>query len=355
MQNIVILIIIIFSAQFAVAQQSESASGSEPSNSEPSNERWYQVELLIYANYQQATADIELWEPQPDLHYPANSVRLIDPAEESHSHDTTSSLDKTVLQSPIIDRIELQEPAFTLLPNTELQLLSTAKKIASQRDFRLLFHGAWRQLISPRDQAKSIVLTGGDKFDDHYELEGTIKLGVERYLHIDTDLWLNTFTSNIGLSETPWQLLPKRPNPEPSVMEMKELAVEEGADRFYSSTNNSAPPSKAFERPKKITTDALTELFGNQFSVERTVTLRQKRRMRSNELHYLDHPLMGLLVKITQHDRIVLPVNDTSEQSETATAPSLEMQMDEDNLMSPTTDSAPTTQGSPPLRESFEP
>lgn len=353
MQNIVILIIIIFSSQFAVAQQSESASSSEPSN-----ERWYQVELLIYANYQQTTADIELWEPQPDLHYPANSLRLIDPAEESHSHDTTSSLDKIVLQSPIINTIELQEPAFTLLPNTELQLLSTAKKIASQRDFRLLFHGAWRQLISPRDQAKSIVITGGDKFDDHYELEGTIKLGVERYLHIDTDLWLNTFISNIGLSETPWQLLPKRPNPEPSVMELKKSYVE-GVGRLYSSANNASPPSTAFINPKKIATDALTELFGNQFSVERTVTLRQKRRMRSNELHYLDHPLMGILVKITQHDRIVLPVNDTSEQSETATDfgadPSLKMQMDEDNLMSPTAGSAPTTQDSPPPQESFEP
>jgi hypothetical protein len=40
-------------------------------------------------------------------------------------------------------------------------------------------------------------------------------------------------------------------------------------------------------------------LTGNQYSVERTVNIKQRRRMRSNELHYIDHPLLGLLIKIS--------------------------------------------------------
>ena len=46
----------------------------------------------------------------------------------------------------------------------------------------------------------------------------------------------------------------------------------------------------------------LDQLQENQYSVERTVVLRQHRRMRSNELHYIDHPLFGLLVRITPYE-----------------------------------------------------
>jgi len=40
----------------------------------------------------------------------------------------------------------------------------------------------------------------------------------------------------------------------------------------------------------------------SQYKLKRTVTLQEHRRMRSRELHYLDHPLFGVLVLITPYE-----------------------------------------------------
>lgn len=353
MLHIVIWIIVIFSSQFAAAQNSESVSDDETSN-----QRWYQVELLVYSNDQETAGDTELWEQQPDLQYPPNSVLLTDPSEKTAADGLPSSLDTKTLQSPIINSVELEEAAFTLLPTEELKLLSAARKIAYQRDFRILFHGAWRQFISERDKAESIIITGGDKFDNHYELEGTIKLGVERYLHIETDLWLNTFTSNIGLLETPWQLLPQRPSSESFSTTFRENHADD-PNQLYSTAGHSSSLPKPSAAQKRISEADLIELFGSRFSVERTVTLRQKRRMRSDELHYLDHPLMGLIVKITQHERMVFPEDSAAEQSDILadfnTETSTEINTNDGGATSPAAGSTPTTKDSLPLQEPFEP
>ncbi|MFT5691726.1 MAG: hypothetical protein ACI92E_001056 [Oceanicoccus sp.] len=353
MLNILMTFIVVFSSQFATAQQSDRASSNEPDN-----EQWYQVELLIYANNQESVGDAELWEQQLNLNYPDNSVLLTDPSVEILSHSLPPSLDSAILQSPVIDPMALEEAAFTLLPIEEMNLLLAARKIASQRDFRILFHGAWRQFISARNKAEHIMITGGDQFDDHYELEGTIKLGVERYLHIETDLWLSTFTSNIGLLDTPWQLLPRRPNPETLSATFQENHTDNAAN-FYSAANDSTSPPELSSDQKRITTDSLIELFGNQFSVERTITLRQKRRMRSNELHYLDHPLVGLLVKIIPYERTLILVDNSTEQSDVTdvlgSEISTEIKMNNSDVTSPTSDLPSTTKDSQPPQESFEP
>ena len=41
-----------------------------------------------------------------------------------------------------------------------------------------------------------------------------------------------------------------------------------------------------------------SDYIGPQDSVIRVVTLRQTRRMRSMETHYIDHPSIGILIRI---------------------------------------------------------
>jgi hypothetical protein len=214
------------------------------------------------------------------------------PADQNAMATSNQSAD-TAIQTDTNTQAYLSTPAaeqpFTLLDPKQHQLNRIIRRILTSADYRLLFHQAWRQPIRNRNESENILIRGGDQFDNHYELEGYINLSVERYLHIDTDLWLSTFVhKNDGESE-PWPKLPSVP--------LGSVASSSTVynDNFSSATNTTNNTATFFDNP-------FVDTMASQFSVARSITLRQHRRMRSNELHYIDHPLMGLLIKITPYE-----------------------------------------------------
>lgn len=265
---------------------------------------WYQVEVFIFANEAYNSAKGEFWPGGQRLRYPANSVQLTKPFEESASplfsigdqgptNETAGELsdndEHAVAQTAddsIAPAVTSGPAAFELLDSDQLMLTAYAEKINKQNDFRPLFHQAWLQTMGDRDNSLSIIIRGGDQFDDHYELEGTIRLSVERYLHIQTDLWLSRFINATASEEPNWETLPKVPAPQ--------LIDNSGPETLF--VDASAPFSLASQQGN----------FGfferDEYRVEKTVVMRQDRRMRSQELHYIDHPLMGVLVKIIPYE-----------------------------------------------------
>lgn len=262
-------------------------------------DRWYQIEVFIYANNSPGAASEEFWPTELGLKYPQELVELIEAEEQlllSEQADEPSAA--TINSGP--DLLNYQQEgngsaiaaplptSFWVLSPQDMQLKSAANRILRQADFRLLFHKAWRQALNDRDTSENIVILGGERFDEHYELEGTINISVERYLHFSTNLWFSTFTSNVGGEENPWPVLPAIP------LTGSATAVASTKEDPFSAASLTYNPSLGSE---------FQALTGNQYSVERTVTLKQRRRMRSNELHYIDHPLLGLLVKITPYEQ----------------------------------------------------
>jgi hypothetical protein len=269
------LLLLVLAAGTTVAQQTDSAD----------SHRWYQIEVFIYANNNPSAVYEESWPKDLGLTYPEPLVALIDPEQLRMAEDETDAINSgpNLLDPQTVPQAEAPVPLL-LLGAEQQQLNRIANSILRQADFRLLFHKVWRQPLNDREHSENILILGGEQFDQHYELEGTINISVERYLHIATNLWLNTFISNIGDNSSPWPLLPAIPVTRADVRE-------ENTDPFTTPFHTSFSLGSEFE--------ALT---GNQYTVERTVVMRQHRRMRSNELHYLDHPLMGLLLKITPYE-----------------------------------------------------
>jgi len=294
-------------------------------NEEPAKPvKWYQVELFIFANNNPDDANQEQWRQDLGLKYPQ---KIIDLTREATTEvqlpiladssllpteppatvlDTESAaiiendnppLPETGELPPATDAEEstdtpplltlsVAEQPFTLLTPEHYQLSEIIESILSKADFRQLLHQAWRQPIGKRNQAESLLIRGGDSFDSHYELEGYINLSVERYLHINTDLWLSTFVSNVGREQEPWPILPKAPLSSVAKTNIPTTDIFAGGDNYSNSY---------IENP-------FLDISSNQYSVDRTIALRQHRRMRSNELHYIDHPLMGVLIKITPYE-----------------------------------------------------
>jgi len=126
--------------------------------------------------------------------------------------------------------------AYQRLPDNNLVLTAEKNRLSEEADYRTLFHGAWYQPVSTAGSAHPVRIRGGKRMpNDAYELDGYLTLDMDDYLNIRPDL-------------------------------------------YYS-----------FKAPGKADANGDKVL---------TVNLRTSRRVDADEIHYIDHPLFGMLVVI---------------------------------------------------------
>jgi hypothetical protein len=127
--------------------------------------------------------------------------------------------------------------AYALLPRNQYQLDQAYRYLnASGGRFRPLLHVAWRQPAGTGPASPGVYLATAPGPGGQPRLEGTVRLSVSRYLHLDVDLLLN-------------RLAPAATDMSPGI----------GYQGFR---------------------------------------LKGHRRMRSGELHYIDHPVIGVLALV---------------------------------------------------------
>jgi hypothetical protein len=137
----------------------------------------------------------------------------------------------------------LDQPAVTWLPKSQFRLTAQRNALARSAPYRPIAHLAWRQVVPGRQRAKALALPSGTDRPDQAYVDGVVRVTVERYLHLDLDLRLHL--------------------------------------------------------PATAAQAASPEEYGVP-----EIRLRQKRRMRSKELHYIDHPRFGVIALITPYERV---------------------------------------------------
>ena len=193
-----------------------------------------------------------------------------------------------------------REKSYEIIPIEEMRLIGTVLKIVNSERYSLLAHVAWRQPGVEKDQALPIWIKGGRIFGEEftsidnqieielaakteylgsenasafstiespdaqdseyksdtrlYELEGTITIGLSRYLHTYADLVLRKPRLTI--------------DPSIEVPGLDQSVIENLPD---------------------------TRILNNH-------SLKERRRMRSNKLHYLDNPEFSMLILITPYE-----------------------------------------------------
>ncbi len=163
---------------------------------------------------------------------------------------------------------------------------------------------------------------------DVWQLDGNIRIYVERYLHLETDLFLRIE----GKEE----------------LELSALETSLAADRLISSLQDDLNSTLDFDKPApsqeptifsneattrdfpSLNTSSLNKNLAYNWQLDENFlsgdshdsivvqdvlndySMQQSRRLRSNELHYIDHPLFGMLIHIRPYDPNKIDV-DTSE------------------------------------------
>ena len=262
--------------------------------SKPNHEGWYQVELIVFARKDDSGQ--EHWPSNIKLRYPGDWVELKDPSApvnintaSNNGSDTNTNLSTS---QPSID---LTKEPFYLLPANERNLNTQAQKLQRNPNFEVLFHNAWRQVITNKKASKAIIINGGPTFGEHQLLEGSIRLSVATYLELQTNLWLAYYDLNVGQEITQqWPEIPKRPNHTNNNLNNLSLDSELELDQALA-TENAAWANGNFD-PNNSTPEVADTYITRQI-----ILLQQERDMRTNEVHYIDHPVLGLIIQVTPY------------------------------------------------------
>ncbi|WP_260258719.1 peptidoglycan binding protein CsiV [Vibrio intestinalis] len=180
-----------------------------------------------------------------------------------------------------------------MLPHSSYRLTNQAQKLRNHAGFQVLMHKAWRQGDRGRLSAPVFRITGGKDYSAQfnrdgsqkgsanesvidgvteqsipgplYELDGKFQVYVEHYLYADVELDIKA----------------------PSV---REVTLEDREINISDIDNASNTVQSGFMT--EITPTVHTEEFLKSYRMD------QKRRMRSSETHFLDHPLMGMIIQV---------------------------------------------------------
>jgi hypothetical protein len=255
-------------------------------------DRWYQVELIVFENKKSVDAT-EVWSEDPGQADMDQALELLKPVTE-HTQAAQDLITPpplaTVADTTVIDAGETtpvtEFQAFELLPERLLALGDSIERLNTSEDYQPLLHIGWRQHVPERNDAQPIAIDSRKlllyttRFSDNTEdpsggnqqetgaadampppplyeqgpdeivteinqnfVTGTLTLTRGRYLHLDIDL-----------------LFQRQPN---------------------------TPQLFSFFG------------FGNAGNTPERYRMTQQRRLKRNELHYFDQPKFGVLVMVT--------------------------------------------------------
>lgn len=292
---------------------------------------WYAIEVIVFERTSEAGRNAEAWPSEPGLPGLADAVELslegLSPEElagdatpgvsdDAQSETQAETEAETPVETPlesgsVVTPVVPMPRAFQLVPEDEYRLTDAWKRLQASSAYRPLLHTAWFQPGYPSEEARLVHVrndnaalgTVGVPTDEAVEesvdksadervetppvghdpgfeptfspritvardpskaaLDGTLRVHRARYLHVEADL------------------LYYRPV--------------DGDASVPVSAGNDPDAAPLLDSPD---TALIELLLAEDDRAPRLFRLNESRRMRSRELHYLDHPMFGMLVEV---------------------------------------------------------
>ncbi len=221
------------------------------------NEKFLSPELDIPENITFLTEfpypKLEIYSLPFNLEYKFKDLFMSVKIEEDS--DLSISEDETPSNTDAIPTLELKKTVFEIDSAREFSLSAEVSKIARSRDFRVISTKSWFQNIKSKDVAE-LVFIDSDFFKGT-RIFGFFQLYKERFLHFNTKLYLSELDPLITQDER--------------LMVGKNVFNEEKELDVYE------------EKNQKVLYEVM-----------------HSKKFRSGELHYVDHPKFGMLIKLTK-------------------------------------------------------
>ena len=249
--------------------------------------RWYHVEVVLFAQ----GADAAAWrrndwreEGPPDL--AKNTVELL-PGLDADGLATGSN----------------RRHAFRTLPPSGLDLGAVVDRLDRSNDYRVLLHVGWNQPGFSDDEAPAVhlstlgALAGAEERSagpGGEEVEGAVRFWRRRFLHVDVDLSFGDIEAWRERKEGA-ALAAARPGGESAVAGLATAGPRTGTPALPPEGSAGRAGGSAAEGDEPETDARRVAGADGPLRVAR---LTRSLRLRSGRLHYIDHPLFGLLLVV---------------------------------------------------------
>lgn len=233
--------------------------------------RYYDIEVIIFDDADEKYLRSEHWPQKPEMEIEAQPAAI--QADET-TYPIVASLPQSEIKSET-NRDTTTESS-TIFQNIEPSILTNeAKRIGNSRHYHMLFYGAWTQEGLDSEHAVNIKL---EQLNNHANVRtkntitGELKIVLARYLHF--------------YGELEYSREHKVRHVEKVVMDHTAADKQEDEGIITGSNNKDSHNDES--------NLSLTE---EQVMVD-YYPIKNHRKMRSKVLHYIDHPLVGILVQI---------------------------------------------------------
>ncbi len=327
--------------------------------------RWFDVEVIFFKRNVDVASSQEYW-PQPQQLSVNTSEPLLGPLFACEQPCVSPRFD----QLPVtIDGRGWPVSGTTrrsILSKSQLELSDEFAKLQQHAAFTPLLHIGWREVVAPRNRAKHYTVQAGQDFSTRFnsdgqllsagppqtadeaidlsaenvslfdleeaateqtapapsalwELEGGFRVYLQHYLYIESEFILKR-PVEVEQALTPEPVAAAEAQTNESSEQLSIPADVVVADVVNPNEEN---PAVVVVTPDMQTSEQGT-LVKEFHTVEQLHSFKfdQKRRVRSGEIHYFDHPLMGMLVQIrrspeaeTQAELLEQPSDVVQEQS----------------------------------------
>ena len=223
---------------------------AQDNTAQDAEEKWYQVEILVFERRGQEAIEAESWDTDPGRPPLEESIALIAPGESP-------------MEGP-------GPHAFRILPAEALSMVKTRSHLDRSADLKPILHVGWRQPGVPRGEAQWVNLY----LPPHEERAGSAK------------------SDFLGMAQRTGVQDPAETG-EPALLPLEALQMPAVAPPVLDGTIR-------VHLARYLHADV--DLVYHRYGVETPFRLTTSRRMRSGELHYLDHPVFGVLIKVVPYE-----------------------------------------------------
>lgn len=287
-------------------------------NAFAARDSWFEVEIYIFS---QQNKTQEKWPEKAIPASTANSIDIITPLISTNITGISNNLRGCSNQDWITrsdwcnNQIQISNKSFpakvpntiaasttqyaqigqgtVLLADSQSQFNSLINKLSKRKGINSLLHMTWQQHMLSKPQTKPIRIYAGIDFGKEFKKDGSPIIKNNQIIHflnlndqisktINRPVWQLDGTLNIYLDHYLY-------------IETNLVLRQKGEKTHYPMSFSHASSVESIDEigsPNDLSKERITEPF--LYAIHMT----QNRRVRSNEIHYFDHPALGMIIQI---------------------------------------------------------